>query len=102
MAIVEGVIDQVNELATAALVLDGFDVQGYFRSGEFIIFSGNSLNMVAQMCGGVLGSHSQTDFDHARSTAERFARPEMRLIALSQIAQAALTSDPQIAQRHSQ
>jgi hypothetical protein len=93
IAIVEGVIDQVNELATAALVLDGFDVQGYFRSGEFIIFSGNPLNMVVQMCGGVLGSHSQTDFESARSTAERFARPEMRLIALSQIAQAALTSD---------
>jgi len=93
MAIVEGVIDQANELTIAALVLDGFDLQGYFRSGEFIIFSGNPLNMVVQMCGGVLGSHSQTDFDPARSTAERFARPEMRLIALSQIAQAALTSD---------
>jgi len=93
MAIVEGVIDQANELTIAALVLDGFDLQGYFRSGEFIIFSGNPLNMVVQMCGGVLGSHSQTDFDRARSTAERFARPEMRLIALSQIAQAALTSD---------
>jgi len=91
--IVEKVIDQLNELVTAALVLNGFDVQGYFRSGEFVIAGGNPLNNMAQECGQALGSGARNDLERARSAAERFQRPEMRLIALLQIAQAALTSD---------
>lgn len=91
--IVERVIDQVNELAAAALVLNGFDVQGYFRNGEFIITGGNPLNMVANECGRALGNGALNDVDRARLTAERFQRPEMRLIALLEIAQAALASD---------
>lgn len=92
-AIVERVIDQVNELVGAALVLNGFDVQGYFRSGEFIITGGNPLNMVAQECGRVLGSNARNDLERAQLAAERFGLPEMRLIALLQIAQAVLTTD---------
>lgn len=92
-AIVAKTIDQVNELVAAALVLNGFDVQGYFRTGEFIITGANPLNMMAQECGRVLASNAHHDLDRARSAAERFERPEMRLIALLQIAQAALTSD---------
>ena len=91
--IVEKVIDQVNELVSAALVLNGFDVQGYFRSGEFVITGGNPLNNMAQECGRALASGARNDLDRARSVAERFQRPEMRLIALLQIARAALTSD---------
>ena len=90
--VIEKVIDQVNELVAAALVLNGFDVQGYFRNGEFIIAGGNQLNNIVQECGGVLASNASRDFDRARSAAERFQRPEMRLIALSQIAQGLLTS----------
>jgi len=91
--IVEKVIDQLNELVTAALVLNGFDVQGYFRSGEFVITGGNPLNNMAQECGRALGLGARDDLDRARSATERFQRPEMRLIGLLQIAQAALTSD---------
>lgn len=54
-ALVERVIDQINELAAAALVLNGFDVQGYFRSGEFVINGGNMLNMIAQESGAKFG-----------------------------------------------
>jgi len=90
-AIIEKLIDQVNELVAAALVLNGFDVQGYFRNGEFIISSGNPLNNIAQECGGVLASNANSDFDRARSASARFQRPEMRLAALSRIAQALLT-----------
>jgi hypothetical protein len=93
--IIERVIDQVNELVTAALVLNGFDVQGYFRNGEFIITGGNPLSNMAYECGRVLASSANRDFDRARSSAERFQRPEMRLIALSQIAQGLLTSSDQ-------
>jgi hypothetical protein len=91
-AIVESVIDQVNELSAAALVLNGFDLQQYFRGGEFVIGGGNQLNMVAQESARVLGSISRNDFEHARAAAERFQRQEMRVMALLQILQAALTS----------
>src|SRR5713226_4983874 len=92
-AIVERVIDQVNELSGAALVLNGFDLQQYFRGGEFVISGGNQLNMIAQESARELGSISHNDFDHARAVAERFQRQEMRVMALLQILQAALTSD---------
>jgi hypothetical protein len=93
-AIVERVVDQVNELSRAALVLNGFDLQ-YFRGGEFIINGGNQLNMVAQESAQRLGMSSRADFDHAKATAERFQRQEMRVMALLQILQAHLMYDDQ-------
>lgn len=94
-AIVEGVIDKLNELSTAALVLNGFDIQQYFRGGEFVINGGNPLNMVAKESAQKLGSISRKEYDRARSGAERFQRPEMRVMALLQIAQVALSTDGQ-------
>lgn len=91
--IVERVIDQSNDLFAAALVLNGFDINGYFRNDEFEIYNGSPLNMIAQTCGSELGAVARTDLDRARLAAERFQRPEMRLIALLQIAQASLTND---------
>jgi len=91
--IVESVIDQSNDLVAAALVLDGFDISGYFRNDEFIISNGNPLNMIAETCGRELGAVARGDIDRARLAAERFQRPEMRLIALLQIAQASITND---------
>ncbi|MFY9557722.1 MAG: hypothetical protein WAV20_07445 [Blastocatellia bacterium] len=91
-AVVERVIEQVNELSAAALVLNGFDVQHYFRSGEFIINgAGGPLNMIAQESGKRLASVARMEFDRARLAAERYLRPEMRVIALLQIASDALT-----------
>jgi hypothetical protein len=92
-AIVEGVIDKLNELSTAALVLNGFDIQQYFRDGEFVINGGNPLNMVAQESAQKLGSISRKEYDRARLAADRFQRPEMRVMGLLQIAQTLLTID---------
>jgi hypothetical protein len=94
-AIVEGVIDKLNELSTAALVLNGFDIQQYFRGGEFVINGGNPLNMVAQESAQKLGSISRKEYDRARSGAERFQRLEMRVMGLLQIVQVALSTDGQ-------
>jgi hypothetical protein len=47
--------------------------------------------MMAQECGRVLGGYANKDLDRARSAAERFSRAEMRLIALMQIVQIALS-----------
>jgi hypothetical protein len=91
---VERVIDQANDLVAAALVLNGFDVSGYFRNDEFVIAGGNPLNMIAESCGNELGAVARGDLDRARLAAERFQRPEMRLIALLQIAQASMTNEP--------
>ena len=92
-SIVERVIDHVNELFEAARVLNGFDVQGYFRSGEFIIKSDNPLSSMSQECGQVLAANSRDNLDQGRSAAERFQRSELRVVALLQIAKAALEID---------
>lgn len=87
----ERTISQLNELAVAAVALNGFDLQQYFRNSELVINSGNSLNEMAQESAQRLGSLSRIDFDRAKSVAEELQRPEMRIMALLQIAQAALT-----------
>ena len=92
--IVEKVIDQTNELVAAAAVLNGFDVMGYFRNDEFVIGGGSPLSMIAEGCGRELGAVARGDIDRARLAAERFQRPEMRLIALLQIAQASTSEVP--------
>lgn len=93
-AIVETAIERINELAAAASVLNGFDLQ-YFRSGEFINGSGNSLSAMAQEFSREVGSFAINDFDRARSMAGRFQLPEMRLMALLQIVQSGLSVEGQ-------
>jgi hypothetical protein len=92
-AIIEMTIDRLNELAAAASVLNGFDLDHYFRNGEFIIRSGNQLCSSIQEVAECLWSMSLNEFDRARSLAERFQRREIRVMALLQIAQEALSSD---------
>lgn len=89
--LVERTISQLNELAVAALVLSGFDIQQHFRNNELVINGCNSLNEMAQESAQRIGSLSRFDFDRAKSVAEEFQRPEMRVMALLQIAQAVLT-----------
>jgi hypothetical protein len=89
-AIVETAIDQLNELAAAALVLNGFDLQQYFRDGELVINGGNSLSAMTQGIAAELGSMGRDDFDRAKSVSERFQRGEMRVMALLEIAKPAL------------
>ena len=93
-ALVGTAIDQLNELAAAASVLNGFDTE-YFRSGEFINNGGNALSNMALEYSRELGSIAGTNFDLAISMAERFQRPEMRLMALVQIAQRAFSTTAQ-------
>jgi hypothetical protein len=92
-AMVEKVIDQINGLTAAALVLSGFDIQQHFRAGEFVISGSNALNMITQETARELGSISLIDYERAASMAGRLQRPEMRVMALLQIAQAMLGTD---------
>lgn len=85
-------IDRFNELAAAALILNGFDLHQYFREGEFIVNNNNSpMCMVAQEIAGQLRSLALQDFDRARAAAARFQREELRAMALLQIVQGSLT-----------
>lgn len=93
MSIIESGVDRVNELLAAAIVLNGFDLQQYFREGEFVLNSGNSLSSVVQGISEQLGPLAQKDFDRTRSVAERFQRAEIRVRALLCIAQAVLNGE---------
>ena len=90
-SIVETTIDQFNELAAAALILNGFDLHQYFRGGEFIINSSNSMCTVAQEMAGQLRSLALRDIERAIAATARFQRGEVRAMALLQIVQGTLT-----------
>jgi len=90
ISIIETAIEQLNDLAAAALILNGFDLQQYFREGEFVFSGNNPLCVVAREVAGELTAMSLQDFDRARSAAGRFARPELRAMTLLQIVQSSL------------
>ena len=92
-AIIETLIARLNELAAAASMLNGFDLNQYFKNGEFIIRSGNPLCSTIQELADCLGSIGLSDFERARLLGGLFQLREIRVIALLQIAQAALGND---------
>ena len=57
------------------------------------INGGNQLSEMARESAQQIGSFSRYEFDRAKSVAEEFQRPEMRVMALLQIAHVALSSD---------
>lgn len=89
-SIVETAIDQFNELVAAALILNGFDLQQYFREGELIINGSNMMSMVGQEIAGQLSSIGLQDFERARAAAARFQRGELRAMVLLQVVRGSL------------
>jgi hypothetical protein len=76
---IETAIDRLNELTTAAATLNGFDVSQYFRSDEFVLMNGNSLNQLLQQIGAQVSGVAEKDADRARAMADRVERSEMRI-----------------------
>jgi hypothetical protein len=93
LAILEKAISQLNELAGAALILNGFDIPSYFRDGELLVNSGTSLSSTTQEVGRQLHRLAGEQFDRAKSLAETFQRRELRIIAILEIAQGAITEN---------
>jgi hypothetical protein len=84
--IIAPLIDQLNELATAAFTLNGFE-NIYFKDGELSTQGQSQLSNMFQTCEQQIGEFAQTDFELAKSAADRFQRNEARVMARLFIAQ---------------
>ena len=87
--VLEPGIAQLNELLSAAQVLNGFEIE-IFKEGELSLRSDNDLVGMVSRFGQELASLAKVDFDQARMAADRFQLPEPRLNAKLQIVQSVL------------
>jgi hypothetical protein len=79
-------IGQLNELLSAAAVLNGFEIDIY-KEGELSLRADNDLVGMVARYGQELAALAKIDFDHARMTADRFQLTEPRLNAKLSIVQ---------------
>lgn len=84
--IVDPLVDQVNDICTAARTLEGFGPE-YFENDELDMQNGNSVSNVAAQMTGTLGTLAISNFERAKSSADRLRLPEVRLRAYLEIAQ---------------
>ena len=73
-------ISQINELLSAAALLNGFEVN-LFRDGELPLQGGGTLNAIVMRYGAELASLANIDFERAQQTTERFQLAEPRVLA---------------------
>jgi hypothetical protein len=79
-AVLEPGIHQINEMLSAATTLNGFEVR-VFKDGEMPLQGGSQLAGMIKSFSRELGFLARSQFDAALGTAERFQRPEARIIA---------------------
>jgi hypothetical protein len=87
--VVEPLIDQFNEISTAAITLNGFG-QEYYQDGELIMNNGNNVANTANQIAQTLAAMALSNFDRAKAAADRVRPPEARLQAYLNIAQQAI------------
>ena len=87
--IVDPLIDQFNDLSTAALTLNGFG-ENYCRDGELVMTNGNSLAQVANQMATSLAGLGRVNFERAKGLADRLRPTEVRVNTYIVIAQTAL------------
>jgi hypothetical protein len=81
--VLEPGISQLNELLSAAALLNGFETN-IFREGELPLEGGNGLSQMVLRYGQELARLAKLDFARAESSANKFNLAESRL--LSQLA----------------
>ena len=86
-------IGQLNELLSAAAVLNGFEID-IFKEGELSLKADSDLVSMVARYGQELAALAKIDFEHARMTADRFQLTEPRLNAKLLIVQNILGGQP--------
>jgi hypothetical protein len=84
--ILDPLIDQANDLCTAARTLEGFGQENY-DDEELNLENGNSVSQAAMKIANALGTLALVNFERARAGSDRFRLPEVRLKAYLEIAQ---------------
>src|SRR5262249_4954217 len=88
-AMIEPSIAKINELVSAATVLDGIDFH-YLKDGEWQMPGASNLGSVVSTLDQTLAALGRSDFDRARTLADQIARPEMRVLMEIDLAQVTL------------
>jgi hypothetical protein len=84
--IAEPLVDQTNEICAAARTLEGFGPE-YYQNDELDTQNGNSVANVVTQISSAVGTLAITNFERAKSMADRLRLPEVRLRAYVDIAQ---------------
>ena len=90
--IIEAGVAQLNELVAAAAIIEGFG-QEAFAQDELKGQEGYLWTSLSTQCGETLAALAPVDFDRARSVADRFQRPELRLPARLAVVRGILVKD---------
>jgi hypothetical protein len=86
---IDPLLDQFNEIAAAAIVMNGFG-QKYYEDGELIMNNGNTMMDVANHLSGSLAVLEIVNFDRAKTAADRIRPNEIRLSTYLLMAQRAI------------
>ena len=92
--IIDPLIEQFNELSSAARTLNGFG-SDYYKEEEMDLQNRTPLAIVATQISSVLGSLAIVSFERAKATVDRIRAPEVRLKAYLDIAQQTIQSQGQ-------
>ena len=92
-ALLQPLVMKVNELVSAAVLLDGIDFQ-YLKDGEWQMPGTGNLGGLVHSLDQAFATLAQTDFDRARTLADQIERPEMRVLMEIDLAQTALGVKP--------
>ena len=96
-AIMESIIPKLNELVSAAAVLNGFE-NNYLRDGEWNMTGEGALGGLLTTLAHNAGYFAKLDFERSVTLASQFERAELRLMAQQKIAQSVLENRQNMAQ----
>jgi hypothetical protein len=91
--ILDPLVNQLNEISTAAFTLNGFG-QTFYRDGELITMNGNAVAETTNQISTTLATLALINFDRAKATAERIRQLDMRLRVFLAIAERTILGKP--------